>query len=102
MDMRLESQVEEEFIKHLGRKGITHARMKTTGWPDLLCITNEGKIFFVELKRHYNNKYKPTPKQIERVKFLNERGIPAFFVYGNFNLQSELEKILKKVNSKNE
>lgn len=48
------------------------------GWPDLMILKNNGKISFCETKIHPR---KPTQKQLDMIKELNNRGFNAFVAY---------------------
>lgn len=48
------------------------------GWPDLLIITDNGKVMFIETKIHPR---KPTCEQLAMQKLLRERGFVSETVY---------------------
>lgn len=48
------------------------------GWPDLMIITDFGKVFYCETKIHPR---KPTADQLKIIKLLREKGVLAFVCY---------------------
>ena len=61
------------------------------GWPDLMIITDNGKIFFCETKIKYR---KPTPEQLKMIKNLNDRNVLAFVAY---SLEEFIEVVEKEI-----
>ena len=48
------------------------------GWPDLMILTDKGKVIFCETKIHPR---KATPEQLNTIRVLTERGFLAFVCY---------------------
>lgn len=48
------------------------------GWPDLMILSNDGKVSFCETKVRPR---KPTPQQLKTIALLNSRGFKAFVAY---------------------
>lgn len=48
------------------------------GWPDLMILSNDGKVSFCETKVLPR---KATPQQLKTIALLNSRGFKAFVAY---------------------
>lgn len=59
------------------------------GWPDLIILTNDGRVMFCETKIHPR---KPTPQQLNFINNLNMRGIKAFVAY---SLEEFIDEVTK-------
>ena len=57
------------------------------GWPDLIIITDDGRVIFCETKIHPRS---PTPEQINFINILTARGFKAFVAYS-------LEEFIREV-----
>ena len=59
------------------------------GWPDLLILTDNGKVIFCETKIHPR---KPTPQQVKTINLLVKRGFLAFVCYSLEEFVEKMEK----------
>ena len=70
------------FHLNVGKVKLTDGRFFSTGmpvgWPDLLILTEKGKVIFCETKVHPN---RPTQEQLNTIDVLIKRGFLAFVCY---------------------
>ena len=60
------------------------------GWPDLMILTDNGKVIYCETKIHPR---KPTKEQLNTIDVLVKRGFLAFVCYSVEQFIEEVSKV---------
>jgi len=90
----LESHIERKFRLRAAQNNILALKQEIKGkkgYPDRLCLKNNGTVFYVELKRIEGTL---SEHQIEKIDFLKKMG---FRVYVPFTLEEAYKIIATEV-----
>lgn len=90
----LESEIEKKFRLRAALNNILALKQEIKGkkgYPDRLCLKDDGTVFWTELKRIEGEL---SEHQIEKIDFLRKMG---FRVYVPFTLQEAYDVIAKEV-----
>ena len=80
----LESKFKSSVTTFLESHGCLLAHFNSKDWPDHLVVPPAPlPIFFIEYKRHSNNKYKATDGQLEKIKEIKEKGKVAILLHSD-------------------
>lgn len=96
--MKLELQIEREFVEEAKRRGCDARKLREDGrdgFPDRTVITPNG-VFFIEFKRNKRAKLRPT--QRKAVKRLRELGRVVLVTHDLDEALQELDKWISQEN----
>ena len=97
----LESKFKQQVTRFLKAHGCETGHFMSKDWPDHLVIPRSGlPMFFVEYKRHSQNKYKLTDGQMHKIEQIKKRGKSILVLTSDMDWKAELLPYVKKMKGK--